>query len=87
MLKMARTIATTRPPYFMPFQPTLQRNSMLLPAQSPSQLPSQHLHNDEARTFDALPPLLSHALFRLLMAIAFVFVYGERETSCFGVRQ
>lgn len=68
-LRLPRSTATTQPPYLMPCQPKLQRNSMLLPTQLPSQLPSQALHSD-ARPFDAPPPLLSHGLFRMLQSNA-----------------
>ncbi|KAI6783932.1 Meiotic expression up-regulated protein-like protein [Emericellopsis cladophorae] len=59
---------TTQPHYLMPSQPVLQRNSMLLPTQLPSQLASQHTLG-EGRHFDAAPPpLLSHGLLRMLQS-------------------
>lgn len=61
--------ATIQPPYLMPCQPApgLQRNSMLLP----TQLPSQNLHDHHRHPFEPTPaPLLSHGLFRMLQSNA-----------------
>lgn len=59
--------APVQPPYLMPCQPNLQRNSMLLP----TQLPSQNLHDHHRSPFEPTPaPLLSHGLFRMLQSNA-----------------
>ncbi|KAH7329356.1 hypothetical protein B0I35DRAFT_404596 [Stachybotrys elegans] len=58
------------PSFLMAGPPMLQRNSMLLPSQLPSQqLPSQPLL-PEHHHLEAPPPLLSHGLFRMLQSNA-----------------
>lgn len=59
-------------PYLMASAPVYQRNSMLLPSQLPSQLPSlpsQTLPSN-GRILENPPPLLSHGLFRMLQSNA-----------------
>ncbi|KAI1406679.1 hypothetical protein F4819DRAFT_4118 [Hypoxylon fuscum] len=60
--------AAQQHPYLMSHQQSF-RNSMLLPTQLPSHLPSQAFHPEPHR-FENPPPLLSHGLFRMLQSNA-----------------
>ncbi|KAI0480209.1 hypothetical protein GGR56DRAFT_259220 [Xylariaceae sp. FL0804] len=55
---------------FLISQPPAFRNSMILPTQLPSQVPSNGFHPEQHHHFEAPPPLLSHGLFRMLQSNA-----------------
>ncbi|KAI1337940.1 hypothetical protein F5Y15DRAFT_138476 [Xylariaceae sp. FL0016] len=55
---------------FLMSQPPAFRNSMILPTQLPSQLPSNGFHPETHHHFENPPPLLSHGLFRMLQSNA-----------------
>ncbi|MBE3044739.1 DUF4451 domain-containing protein [Candidatus Bathyarchaeota archaeon] len=62
--------ATQQPQFMIPNAPMYHRNSMLLPSQMPSHLPSQGFAPGPHHHFEAPPPLLSHGLFRMLQSNA-----------------
>ncbi|KAL5604746.1 hypothetical protein BROUX41_001909 [Berkeleyomyces rouxiae] len=57
--------STQQNPYMMASGP--YRNSMLLPTQLPSQVPS-HPYSTDMNTLHAPPPLISHGMFRMLQS-------------------
>lgn len=67
-LSFANFQSMSQPPFLMT-APTLQRNSMLLPSQLPSQLSSQG-YQQEVHQLERPAPLLSHGLFRMLQSNA-----------------